>query len=333
MSNANPNKIKFKNDFTKGGYKILSLHGPDSCEEYAGVVDDGEGTFLTITWYDTGTPVSANELYELIPLTDEPKSDPTADRLAELEKRVEALEQKISDTTDYHDLRLQIQDANVTIQRLRDDYLADQSAVQPSRVDAIEEKVTDANETAAFTNRKVGTLEEKFEELEKYAYTDHVELMNMALKRLEALENHLRNLGAGQSAVQPSRVDVLEERLDNLVAHHKHTESFAADILQRLNHVEDGLSKRIQDLEKDTDGTVTNLFDRLNEVEHDSKKTDGWAVRVNEDLHVMHNRILKLEQRSQPTDKGVWVTKKTLVDAYLKTSNINDLAKRLGLEE
>lgn len=84
-----------------------------------------------------------------------------------------------------------------------------------------------------------------------------------------------------ESAVQPSRMTVLEERVDNLVAHHKHTESFAADIWQRLSHVEDGLSKRIEAMERN------------------SVKTDDWAVRVNGDLHAMHNRLLELEKRSK----------------------------------
>ena len=202
--------MKFNTTHTKGGYKILSLHGPDECEEYAGVVDTG-GSYLTITWYDTGVPVSANELYSLIPL-DEPKPD----------------------------------------------------------------------------------------------------------HKIEA------------------RLETLEERLDNLVAHHKHTESFAADVWQRLNHFEDGLSKRVEALEKDTDGTVTNLFDRVNQVEYDLTSVRDQLQRTNfarriETLEQFKQEMLK--PLSQPTDKGVWVTRKTLIDAYLKTSNINDLAKRLGLEE
>jgi hypothetical protein len=31
--------MKFRTDITKGGYKILSIHGPDGCEEYAGVIE------------------------------------------------------------------------------------------------------------------------------------------------------------------------------------------------------------------------------------------------------------------------------------------------------
>lgn len=91
--------MKFDTTHTKGGYKILSLHGPDGCEEYAGVVDDGEGTFLTVTWYDTGVPVSANDLYSLIPL-DEPEPDNkiTADRLNMLEERLQTLEACIDET-------------------------------------------------------------------------------------------------------------------------------------------------------------------------------------------------------------------------------------------
>ena len=98
---------------------------------------------------------------------------------------------------------------------------------------------------------------------------------------------------------------------------------------------------------------------RLQALEYDNKESNTWGVRVNGDLQELHNRILRLErktadtsdyhnlrlqiqdvekqlealeQRSPPSEKGVWVTRKTLIDAYLKTGNINDLAKRLGLE-
>jgi len=166
-----------------------------------------------------------------------------------------------------------------------------------------------------------------------------------------------------------ARLETLEERLDNLVAHHKHTESFAADIWQRLNHIEEGLSKRVEALEKDTDGTINNLFDRVNRVEHDNKESNTWGVRVNGDLQELHNRILRLERKTADTsdyhnlrlqiqdvekqlealeprtktdEKGVWVTTKTFWDACwsqvsVKGEPLEDLfermAKQLGLEE
>ena len=163
--------MKFNTTHTKGGYEILSLHGPDGCDEYAGVVDTG-GSYLTITWYDTGVPVSANDLYSLVQL-DEPKPDHkiTADRLNMLEERLQTLEacsdetmsilqkelkivksrleapehdnkesntwgvrvngdlqelhnrilrleRKTADTSDYHNLRLQIQDVEKQLEAL-----------------------------------------------------------------------------------------------------------------------------------------------------------------------------------------------------------------------
>ena len=84
---------KFRTDVTKGGHKILSLHGPDGCGEYAGVVDTG-GSYLTITWCETGVPVSANDLYNLIQL-DETKPDHKIEaRLEALEERLQTLEQR-----------------------------------------------------------------------------------------------------------------------------------------------------------------------------------------------------------------------------------------------
>ena len=200
---------KFRTDVTKGGYKILSLHGPDGCDEYAGIVDTG-GSYLTITWYDTGVPVSANELYSLIPL-DEPKPD------HKIEAWLEALEER--------------------------------------------------------------------------------------LQTLEACSNETMSILQKELKIVKSRLEALE---------------------------------------------------------HDNKESNTWGVRVNGDLQELHNRILRLErktadtsdyhnlrlqiqdvekqlealeQRTKTDEKGVWVTRKMLVDAYLKTGNINDLAKRLGLEE
>ena len=172
---------KFRTDVTKGGYKILSLHGPDGCDEYAGVVDTG-GSYLTITWYDTGVPVSANDLYSLIQL-DEPKPDHKIEArlealeerlqtleacsdetmsilqkelkivksrlealehdnkesntwgvrvngdLQELHNRILRLERKTADTSDYHNLRLQIQDVEKQLEALKQRTKTDEKGV------------------------------------------------------------------------------------------------------------------------------------------------------------------------------------------------------------
>jgi hypothetical protein len=134
--------MKFRSDITQGGYKILSIHGPDGCEEYAGVIET-DGTYLTITWYDTGVPVSANELYSLIPL-DEPKPEPSDttelwNYVHSSSKEINALREVMADTLKRMDgMR---QDYIARVNGLRADYLADQSAVQPSRVDALEERL------------------------------------------------------------------------------------------------------------------------------------------------------------------------------------------------
>lgn len=148
--------MKFNTTHTKGGYEILSLHGPDGCDEYAGVVDTG-GSYLTITWYDTGVPVSANDLYSLIPL-DVPKPDHKIEAwlevlegrlealehdnkeyntwgvrvngdLHELHNRILRLERKTADTSDYHNLRLQIQDVEKQLEALEQRTKTDEKGV------------------------------------------------------------------------------------------------------------------------------------------------------------------------------------------------------------
>lgn len=136
------------------------------------------------------------------------------------------------------------------------------------------------------------------------------------------------------------------------------------------------LEERLQTLEACSDETMNILQkelkivkSRLEALEHDNKESNTWGVRVNGDLHELHNRILRLEQktadtsdyhnlrlqiqdvekqlealeqRSQPSEKGVWMTKKTFWDACwsqvsVKGEPLEDLfermAKQLGLEE
>ena len=135
--------MKFRTDITKGGYKILSIHGPSSCGSYYGTARDDTGDFFTCIWESDGRDSDARE-FDLIPL-DEPKPDHTTvtdklqyaldmcmDKLHDLDQRL-ALEMKRND--ELH------KDAVARVNGLRNDYLADQSAVQPSRVDALEERL------------------------------------------------------------------------------------------------------------------------------------------------------------------------------------------------
>ncbi len=226
--------MNFRTDTTKGGHKILSIHGPDGCEEYAGVIET-DGTYLTITWYDTGVPVSANELYSLIPL-DEPKPEPSDttelwNYVHSSSKEINALREVMADTLKRMDgMR---QDYIARVNGLRADYLADQSAVQPSRVDALEERL------------------DKFDD----------------------------ELGVLQDDVN---LDLRLELRD--------------------------LTKRLEALEQFKRATL--------------------AIRE------------AVEQRTQPSDKGVWVTRESLKYAFdatqefiMRNDRFKEIAERLGLEE
>lgn len=127
---------KFRTDMTKGGYKILSLHGPDSLGAYSGVVDDEE-EFCPVSWYASGKTKNNYPKYSLIPITEEqPKDD---ERITHLETQVNSLRDVIGDTLkrldDYRS------DAIARINGLRNDYLADKDAVSPARVDDLEERL------------------------------------------------------------------------------------------------------------------------------------------------------------------------------------------------
>lgn len=43
----------FKTDKTKGGYEILSIHGPDKIDFYAGVIKKSS-SYVTISWNEKG---------------------------------------------------------------------------------------------------------------------------------------------------------------------------------------------------------------------------------------------------------------------------------------
>lgn len=332
--------MKFDNSKTKGGHKILSIHGPDACEEYAGVVEY-EGEYVLVSWSSSGIPITKGAAYSLVPLTEEP-SDTTElwNYVRSSSKEITALREALADTLKkLHDFR---EEAIARVSGLRADYLADQSAVQPSRVDALEERL-EAVENSFPCDGWFSKADDKLAKVQKIDTINGLlwsrvsTIQEDLTKRLEALEQgkDMDKFLSDNSGLM-DKLAKQEEQVDNLVAHHKLTESFAADVWQRLNHFEDGLSKRVEALEKDTDGTVTNLFDRVNQVEYDLTSVRDQLQRTNfarriETLEQFKQEMLK--PLSQPTDKGVWVTRKTLIDAYLKTSNINDLAKRLGLEE
>ena len=228
--------MKFDTTKTKGGYKILSLHGPDEFDCYSGVVE-ADGSFIGLNWGRKGEELECQSEYDLIPLADEPKPDHTAvtdklqyaldmcmDKLHDLDQRL-ALEMKRNDEL--------YQDAVARVNGLRSDYLADQSAVQPSRVDALEERL------------------DKFDD----------------------------ELGVLQDDVN---LDLRLELRD--------------------------LTKRLEALEQFKRATL--------------------AIRE------------AVEQRTQPSDKGVWVTRESLKYAFdatqefiMRNDRFKEIAERLGLEE
>jgi len=235
--------MKFDTTKTKGGYKILSIHGPSSCGSYYGTVQDDTGAFFTCTWESDGRDNDYPNArgFDLIPL-DEPKPDHTTvtdklqyaldmcmDKLHDLDQRL-ALEMKRNDEL--------YQDAVARVNGLRADYLADQSAVQPSRVDALEE-------------------------------------------RLETFENSVP-----------------------------------------------------------CDGWFSEADDKLAKV-HEIDTTNGllWSrmSMIKDDLT---KRLEALEQRTQTDEKGVWVTRESLKYAFdatqefiMRNDRFKELAERLGLEE
>jgi uncharacterized coiled-coil protein SlyX len=164
---------KFRSDTTKGGHKILSLHGPNAEGRFFGTVES-EDALSNCVWTRHGMEVESDEDFDLIPL-DEPKPEPSDttelwNYVHSLGSTVMALEARIKDVQ---------QDTIARVNGLRNDYLADKDAVSPVRVDALEERVEDANETAAFANQKV------------VAWTDRVEALE---ERLEALEQGLDSI-------------------------------------------------------------------------------------------------------------------------------------------
>lgn len=133
--------MKFRSDITQGGYKILSLHGPDEFDCYSGVVE-ADGSFIGLNWGRKGEELECQSEYDLIPI---PEPDYKAmhrhlveycnslqDLIKSQNDRIEALEERLDQSC---------KDLIGRINGLRADYLADQSAVQPSRVDALEERL------------------------------------------------------------------------------------------------------------------------------------------------------------------------------------------------
>jgi hypothetical protein len=239
--------MNFRTDTTKGGYKILSIHGPDANGWYAGVLEKA-GDIGTVTWNQHGNSTGDMRDLDLIPLADEPEPSETTELWNEIEAlreiTVETLKRMNEMRTDYI----------ARINGLRSDYLADQSAVQPSRVDA------------------------------------------------------------------------LEDRLDNLVAHHKLTESFAADIWQRLDKFDDELGVLQDDVNLDLRLELRDLTKRLEALEQFKRAT--LAIRE------------AVEQRTQTDEKGVWVTRESLKYAFdatqefiMRNDRFKEIAERLGLEE
>lgn len=151
--------MKFRTDVTEGGYKILSLHGPDSLGVYAGVVQDGE-EFNTVNWYASGKSRNTYAAYNLIPITEEPRNVAESNSIAvpgglyfkdpETEERIAVLEADLAKeemVRKTHEARLESRinqlytDCIARINGLRNDYLADKDAVQPARVDDLEERL------------------------------------------------------------------------------------------------------------------------------------------------------------------------------------------------
>jgi hypothetical protein len=218
--------MNFRTDTTKGGYKILSIHGPDANGWYAGVLEKA-GDIGTVTWNQHGNSTGDMRDLDLIPLADEPEPSETTELWNEIEAlreiTVETLKRMNEMRTDYI----------ARINGLRSDYLADQSAVQPSRVDALEERL------------------DKFDD----------------------------ELGVLQDDVN---LDLRLELRD--------------------------LTKRLEALEQFKRATL--------------------AIRE------------AVEQRTQPSDKGVWVTRESLKYAFdatqefiMRNDRFKEIAERLGLEE
>ena len=123
--------MKFDTTKTKGGYKILSLHGPDEFDCYSGVVE-ADGSFIGLNWGRKGDELECQSEYDLT-LLDEPSET------TELWNEIEALREITVETLKrMNEMRT---DYIARVNGLRNDYLADQSAVQPSRVDALEERL------------------------------------------------------------------------------------------------------------------------------------------------------------------------------------------------
>jgi hypothetical protein len=135
---------KFRTDVTKGGYKILSIHGPDDRGTFAGVVNN-DGDYVPVWWSGgTGRDLDTDEddaCYDLIPLDEPEPSDTTelwnyvhssSKEIGALRLLVEgALKRMDSMQADYI----------ARVNGLRNDYLADKDAVSPARVDALEERL------------------------------------------------------------------------------------------------------------------------------------------------------------------------------------------------
>jgi hypothetical protein len=136
--------MKFRTDITKGGYKILSIHGPSSCGSYYGTVQDDTGAFFTCTWESDGRDNDYPNArgFDLIPLADEPEPSETTELwnyVHSSSKEINALRELVEGALKRMD-NIQA-DYIARVNGLRADYLADQSAVQPSRVDALEERL------------------------------------------------------------------------------------------------------------------------------------------------------------------------------------------------
>lgn len=154
--------MKFRTDVTEGGYKILSIHGPDRMGCYAGVVERA-GDIGSINWSPQGKASNHNGGFtdiDLIPITEEPRNVAESNSIAvpgglyfkdpETEERIAVLEADLAKeemVRKTHEARLESRinqlytDCIARINGLRNDYLADKDAVQPARVDDLEERL------------------------------------------------------------------------------------------------------------------------------------------------------------------------------------------------
>jgi len=133
--------MNFRTDTTRGGYKILSIHGPDANGWYAGVLEKA-GRYWTVTWNQHGNSTGAMRCLDLVPLADEPEPSETTELwnyVHSSSKEINALRELVEGALKRMD-NIQA-DYIARVNGLRADYLADQSAVQPSRVDALEERL------------------------------------------------------------------------------------------------------------------------------------------------------------------------------------------------